>query len=839
MILLLLSYFALQVRSELKLLESSPRDNLHWTLSQLEVDLLVFVVEGDKAGRTGKDALPGLRRRFDTLYSRVDTLANGKFFRSLPVDSGIRGRVTAIMTKLDDTIPAIDGNDTELLASLPAMLEDFRGLQPLVREISLEGVNRFAEQSDVSRKAFSLLIVQTAVAGVILIAALAASFYLLFRQYRISVRKSDEIVLANDRLKHTIDASLDPIIVTDENLQIVEYNPAAVRVFGVTREQAIGSRFMELLMADDLTDEERSAVIGLLRAEDETARLEARGTKADDTNFPIEISVGTAAGGAGTIHIAYIRDISHRIEAGNAIIAARDKALAADKAKSDFLTVMSHEMRTPLNGVMGIMQILQDSELSPDQRQLINLAEKSGETLLRHVNDVLDIARIEAGTLHFTEEELDLRALVQEVVDLNLPEAAGKGTSIQTDFDLRSDLRLAGDPVRIRQIVLNLVGNAVKFCDAGAIVVSAVEVQRSQTQAHIQLCVTDSGIGIAHEDQANIFDDFVTLDPSFKRSVMGTGLGLGITRRVAEAMGGSIKLSSSPGKGSRFTVDLPLGIKAEAERPVVANEKGLAPVMAGREFDVLVIEDNETNRLIVSRMLATEGCRVSEVANGEDGVRLAAEHRFDLILMDVSMPGMDGTEACAAIRNSSGQSCTTPIVGLTAHTAFTDKAVHAAAGFDDCMVKPLRRSNLVQVLQLFLSGRDAGAMAPVGQSGPLDAVEDDLVDTEILGELMEILPPESLSERIDVFARELETGMKGFAASVAAGERRAAAEIAHRLLGTASFLGALALERLLRDIETASQTESHAALLTRCTMIEQTSSATLSSLRRLIGGNGQ
>jgi len=836
-ILLLLSYFALQVRDELKSLESSPRDNLHWTLSQLEVDLLIFIAQGDEAIKRGAVSLPRLRQRFDTFYSRVDTLVNGDFLRSLPQNSKIRGSVTEIITKLDDTIPIIDGVDEDLIASLPVILDDYRSMQPLVRMISLEGVNLFAKLSDNSRKAFSLLIVQTAIVGAILIAALAASFYLLFRQYRISIRKSDEIVVANDRLKHAIDASLDPIIVNDDRLRIVEYNPAAARVFGVTREQAISNKFMDLLLADDLTSGERGAIVDQLLAEDagDAARFETRAVKADGTRFQIEISVGTTAGGIGPIHIAYIRDISQRIEADNAIIAARDKALAADKAKSDFLTVMSHEMRTPLNGVMGVLQIIQDTELSADQRHLISLAENSGKILLRHVNDVLDSARIEAGTLHFSKEILDLPALVQEIVDLNAPEATRKGTTLETRFDLCTKTRLAGDPVRIKQVLLNLIGNAIKFCEAGRIEVTASELQQSDTHSLVQFCVSDDGVGIAPENQLRIFDDFVTLDSSFRRPVMGTGLGLGITRRLTEAMGGTIKLNSSPGHGSRFTVELPLCIEA-APGPftAVANDKRPAAVMEGRAFDVLVVEDNETNRLIVSRMLTAQGCRVSESASGEDSVNLAIEQHFDLILMDVSMPGMDGTEACAAIRNSSGKSAGAPIVGLTAHTGFMDKEVQTAAGFDDCLVKPLRRSQLVNILQLYASGRGAQALGPLGNAEKTGGFEDDLIDTEIFGELIDILPSETLSERIDMFARELETGMVDFAANVTAGKRRAAAEIAHRLLGTASFLGASPLEHMLREIETAAQVESTKDLLARCVAIEQTSPQTVSSLRRLI-----
>ena len=230
-------------------------------------------------------------------------------------------------------------------------------------------------------------------------------------------------------------------------------------------------------------------------------------------------------------------------------------------------------------------------------------------------------------------------------------------------------------------MLLNLIGNAVKFCEAGRIEVTALELEQAGGQSLVQLCVNDNGVGIGPEDQLRIFDDFVTLDSSFRRPVMGTGLGLGITRRLTEAMGGSIKLSSSRGHGSRFTVELPLRVEAASvsDDACAANQELPGPVMAGREFKVLVVEDNETNRLIVSRMLVAQGCKVSEAVNGEDGVELAAQQRFDLILMDVSMPGMDGTDACAAIRNSSGRSCNAPIVGLTAHTAFMDKDVHAAA----------------------------------------------------------------------------------------------------------------------------------------------------------------
>ncbi len=827
-------YFALQVKTELKALESAPRDNLHWTLSQLEVDLLVLLSRGEAVADSGADALPEFRRRFDTFYSRVTTLEQGAFMRSVADDSSIRQNIKLIITPLNAAIPVIDGPDAALLSAVAELTTEFRALLPVVRAISLTGVDLFAQRSDESRAAFTLLLLQTAFAGLVLVLALGVSIYFLFRQYRISVRKSEQIASASSRLKQTIDASQDPIIVTDAEKRIVEYNPAAIRVFGIDRDQAVGSDFVDRLMAPDLSDEERAALDKLLSAGPGVIpRLVSRARRLDGTEFAAELSVGAARSDTGPIHIAYIRDISRRREAERAIVEARDKALAADRAKSDFLAVMSHEMRTPLNGVIGVLQILQETGLTDEQQRLVGLAENAGEILLHHVNDVLDIARIEAGTLHFAEEPLDVPALAGDVVELCQPDARNSDTTIRLQADLR-DQPLLSDPVRLRQILLNLISNAAKFSPGGHVTVSITEKRRPGGRSIVKLIVADDGIGIDLADQQRIFDDFVTLDPSFNRPAMGVGLGLGITRRLIEGMGGNIKLVSAPGEGSVFTVELPMQIAPAATEPQPVAARGSDNV--GQGAAVLVVEDNDTNRLIVSHMLAQQGCEVVEAANGTEGIRLANARRFDLILMDVSMPGVDGIEATKAIKSAGGASTRTPIIGLTAHTSFQKRQVHEKAGFDGCLLKPLRRDKLMEIL--------AGLSDPGWNTWQADAADINIAagewfDPDIFGELAGILPAETLAARINMFSAELAAGLRDIEMHMRNDQRRAAAETAHRMVGTAAFLGAHKLEKALREIEASLETQASDQVASQCAAVADIAANTFVALRRCLRAGTQ
>lgn len=830
-----LIYFAFEVRRELIDIRSAPQDNLHWTLSQLEVDLLVLNAASLEAIEKESAGLAEFRRRFDTFYSRVDTLNNSDFLRSVEAGDDIRDRVDRILGLLQSNISLVDGDDDELLRSLREMSRMFVALRPEVRAISLEGISVYATLSDKRRAAFSLLLLQTAALAAMLIVALAASLFFLFRQYRISVRKTVEIERASGLLKHTIDASLDAIIVTDGNGHIVEYNPSASKIFGYARSEAISNDIAELLISRGSWRTERPGIERLISSIRIAAgeRVETQAKHKDGSVFPIEVSVRTAVGNSGPIYIAYIRDISRRLEAEKAIVDARDRALAADKSKSDFLAVMSHEMRTPLNGMIGVLQLLHDTPLSEEQNHLIELAETSSEILVRHVNDVLDIAKIEAGRLEFFQQPFDLEEIIDATVKLNTPNAENQGTVIAVDLDTCPERRFLGDPTRVSQILLNLVGNAVKFCDHGEVDIICREINRTGDELTIELVVEDTGIGIDPEDQERIFDDFVTLDSSYGRRANGTGLGLGITRRLVAAMNGRIDLVSSRQHGSRFSVQLPLRL---APALSAVGEVGEAKTEISSGLSVLVVEDNDTNRLIVSRMLETQGCTVVPASDGQAGVELAFKRRFDLILMDISMPGMDGLQACHAIRSAGGLSAETPIVGLTAHALLGDEERHRAVGLSDCLTKPLRREKLAEILSRIKPGVATGGSAmPIVR--PVDASNTDheLIDTETFLELAEILPKNVLQQKVNAFGDELERGLGAISTALENDDRQTAAAIAHKLLGTAAFMGASQLECELRGIEDKAAFDHVGALRDECAKMNSLSLLTISSFTRLLG----
>jgi signal transduction histidine kinase len=275
------------------------------------------------------------------------------------------------------------------------------------------------------------------------------------------------------------------------------------------------------------------------------------------------MSLGSSIGVGSEIFVSFLRDISRRVAAEQALIKARDDAVAGEKAKADFIAVMSHEMRTPLNGMLGTLELFDFDEYSPKTREYLDIIKASGKLLLHHVDNVLDISRAEAGKVELSERVFSVPALVRELVESQRGVSEHRGNSLSKMIDLIGGDYAIGDPMRVRQILLNLIGNAIKFTRNGSII---VEARRLPNEDMVEFRVTDTGIGIPVHDRERIFDDFVTLDATFSRAVGGTGLGLAIVRRLVKAMGGTIGLESSEGYGSSFWVRLPMPLSQEPPR---------------------------------------------------------------------------------------------------------------------------------------------------------------------------------------------------------------------------------------------------------------------------------
>ena len=391
-------------------------------------------------------------------------------------------------------------------------------------------------------------------------------------------------------------------------------------------------------------------------------------------------------------------DITEMKEQAHALRQALARAEAANKAKSDFLANMSHEVRTPLNGVLGLASVLDHSRLDPDQRDIVKTIIASANTLDALLGDILTYARLESGRLQLNDEPFRLSQAIDETLGLFRTQVAEKGLTLELDLEATADLEVVGDAARLKQILSNLVSNAIKFTAEGGIRVRLRSAGQAETLRHV-LEVSDTGIGFEPEQASRLFARFEQADSSITRRYGGTGLGLAICRQLTDLMGGVISAVGRPGKGATFTVELPLPRARPSEwAPEPAAAAGSEPITAG--LRILVAEDNPTNRKVAQLMLASIGAVVDCVENGREAVEAARRGSYDLALIDLQMPVMDGLSAIRAMRAEEAAlgRPRMPMVVLSANVMPEHLAASKAAGADAHIGKPIRASELLGVV---------------------------------------------------------------------------------------------------------------------------------------------
>jgi two-component system, sensor histidine kinase len=391
------------------------------------------------------------------------------------------------------------------------------------------------------------------------------------------------------------------------------------------------------------------------------------------------------------------------LESQKALEKAKEQAVAATRAKSDFLACMSHDIRTPMNAIIGMSDVLSETELTTDQMQYVRVLRSAGETLLALINDILDFSKIEAGQLHLEKIALKLRELVSDTVDIAKVRAKEKGLEIETAIDENVPNAVLGDPTRIRQILINLLSNAIKFTEKGKVTVRIAREKDVSEGTRLLFSVADTGIGIPHDKQTVLFQKFMQVDSSMTRKYGGTGLGLAICRQLCEMMDGRIWVESAGGSGSVFHFTLVVGLNTDADagksiaateaKPVVES----APVAPLR---ILLVDDMPENRMLIQTYLKKTPHQIEIAENGDAALSRFKEKACDLVLMDMQMPVMDGYTATREIRKwelANGKA-PTPVVALTSHAMAEDAKKSVDAGCNDHVVKPIRKALLLEVI---------------------------------------------------------------------------------------------------------------------------------------------
>ena len=542
------------------------------------------------------------------------------------------------------------------------------------------------------------------------------------------------------RVRAITEAAQDAIIMMDPRGKISYWNPAAETIFGYTREEAVGQALHALLVSEPYLSAYSEAFPGFQRTGRGNAvgrTIEMAACRKDGLVIEVALSLSAVALDGEWHSVGIVRDITLRKENDNKLEEALVRAEAAARTKSDFLAMMSHELRTPLNGVLGFAELLANSPLDDEQKVYARTICNSGNHLLAVVNDILDFSSIEKGTLAIQSAPFVTAELVESAAGIIRKSAAAKGLEFHSEIASGVPERITGDERRIRQILINLLGNAVKFTSAGSVVFRIAKTSAGG-RAALDFSVKDTGPGMSTEMVSGLFQPFVQGDARRSRVFGGTGIGLAISKRLADAMGGSLAVASTD-KGSTFTfrlaLDSPargtgaqpvcspdiaapqslqsqtveaascrLGLSGKRQDAASTNSPeqprgpGDRPDLGAAPDPVLVVDDDKTSSVLAGKMLAALGCRAEFAVNGEEAVKKIRKGKFSAVLMDVAMPVMDGIEATTKIRASEPADRRVPIIAVTADVISGNCRRYLAAGMDDYLSKPFRRAELAEKL---------------------------------------------------------------------------------------------------------------------------------------------
>jgi PAS domain S-box-containing protein len=628
----------------------------------------------------------------------------------------------------DSLVQARQKGDVEAVA--PILVSEHQKISSEASQLMAE-LHQEEERLLVQRQAKAAMVVHntrilqlfgsfTAITLVVLALILAQRATAAQQRVERALRQNEE------RFRLVAEAASDAIVIADPAGNIISWNPAAEQMFGHTIMEVIEQPF-EMLMPLRYHEKHRVVVKrlqtdGVPRVIDRMVEL--HGLRKDGTEFPLELSLASWKTAEGTFFGGIMRDITLRKKVEDDLRAASAAAQESARLKSQFLANMSHEIRTPMNGVVGMINLLLDTALTSEQVNLAGTVRTSADSLLHIINDILDFSKIEAGLLTFEALPFDLREPVESCLGIIAEKAHGKGLELAYLIEENVPTQLIGDPTRLHQILVNLIGNAVKFTARGEVVLIVAKENEGNRRVRLRFSVRDTGIGVSAESKGNLFQAFKQADSSTTRKFGGTGLGLAISRQLVHLMGGEIQVDSELGQGSTFwfTAEFPL---QEPTPKVVAARVNLAGLRA------LVVDDNETNREILRRQLASWQIQVASVASGAEALAAlrqaaASGTPFHLGVLDMMMPDLNGLELARALRAEPGFD-ELKLIMLTSMGHKLSRGELDQVRIGACLIKPARQSQLYETLVSVMAGKVpeiTPAPAAVVSPGPTNIAAD-------------------------------------------------------------------------------------------------------------------
>ena len=624
--------------------------------------------------------------------------------------------------------------------------------------------------------------------------------------------------------KAILASSLDAIICIDKEGEIIEFNKVATQIFGWERDQANGMNICDAIIPEKYIDAHKKGmehyhatgegpVLGQrleLEAKDKTGRI-----------FPIEISISPITTHDETLFAAYIRDLTETRAALAAQDLARKQAEQANEAKSRFLATMSHEIRSPLNAIMGMNGMLLESGLTADQMEIASTLNDGSEVLLSLINDILDFSKIESGQMVLNNDWFDLKTSVQRIVNLLARQSSPDQAEVETVFSMDMCTLYFGDQPRINQIVINLLSNAIKFTPIGKV---TIYLQPGKDGEGILLKVTDTGIGMDEDQLHHIFKEFTQAEDSASRRFGGTGLGLPISRHLVKLMDGEISVTSEKNVGSCFVVKLPLE-GSNSSRDTTQFDAMDYTALEFESVHLLLAEDSPTNRKVIKASLSKMGLQVDTAVNGLEAVNLAMEKEYDLILMDLAMPEMDGLEATRKIRSGGGKNASSRIIAITANAFEEDRERCFAAGMNEFVSKPINIHSFRSKIQRWLQEDRGAEMQPAISR---------LLDTGTFNQLYRDTGAEVLPGVFSLFVDECRQRLITMSQAHINQDEKILEDQAHALKSSSGSFGAIKLEAVARELEKAASGGDTAALDKNMSQLEALVEQSLEALQALI-----